>query len=91
VASNPFTTLVPLILTLLQVSLKLPQAPPCFTDVLVLKGASIGWGDKPAEGAGSPLLSNLELVIKKKQRVLVLGPNGGCRLLRFITWLAMDD
>ena len=62
-----------------QVWLRLPQAPPCFTDVIVLKDAAIGWRTSeqaPQEGA-QPLLSNLDLTIKKKQRVLVLGPNGG--------------
>ncbi|KAF5838243.1 P-loop containing nucleoside triphosphate hydrolase protein [Dunaliella salina] len=60
-----------------KVTLKLPQAPPCFTDVIVLKDASIGWR-KPedSQGQAKPLLSNVELTIKKKQRVLVLGPNG---------------
>lgn len=65
-----------------QVTLKLPKAPPCFMDVLSLRNAAIGWGAPPAggfdqPGAPQPLLANLELVIKKKQRVLVLGPNGG--------------
>lgn len=56
-----------------QVALKLPRAPPCFTDVLTLKGASVGWGEP---GAQPPLLTGVDLVVKKGQRVLVLGPNG---------------
>eukprot|EP00967_Tisochrysis_lutea_P153979 scaffold304990_cov21-Tisochrysis_lutea.AAC.2 len=54
----------------------------------MLKDASLGWRkpeDSQASSNGSssssqseakPLLSNLDLTIKKKQRVLVLGPNG---------------
>jgi len=58
---------------LIKVALKLPRAPPCFTDVLMLKGASVGWG---TPGVLPPLLTNVDLTIKKGQRVLVLGPNG---------------
>ncbi|KAL6754722.1 P-loop containing nucleoside triphosphate hydrolase protein [Haematococcus lacustris] len=57
-----------------KVHLRLPRAPPCFTDVLLLNNATIGWGS-PDNGT-QPLLQGVDLVIKKGQRVLVLGPNG---------------
>ncbi|KAL6751554.1 P-loop containing nucleoside triphosphate hydrolase protein [Haematococcus lacustris] len=57
-----------------KVHLRLPRAPPCFTDVLLLNNATIGWGT-PDNGT-QPLLQGVDLVIKKGQRVLVLGPNG---------------
>ncbi len=72
-----------------QVSLRLPKAPPCFTDVIMLKDASVGWRSPDpqastegngggAQAEAKPLLTHLDLTIKKKQRVLVLGPNGAC-------------
>ncbi len=51
-----------------RVSLRLPRAPPCFTDVLTLNKASVGWGE-PRPGA-VPLLKNVDLVIKKGMRGL---------------------
>ncbi|GLC40935.1 hypothetical protein PLESTB_000965000 [Pleodorina starrii] len=68
-----------------KVALKLPRAPPCFTEAIKLSGAVVGWGPAPeqqqqGEGAGvdapKPLLSGVNLVIRRGQRVLVLGPNG---------------
>jgi hypothetical protein len=44
-----------------KVHLRLPRAPPCFTDVLTLSGASVGWGDPQAPGA-TPLVQNVNLV-----------------------------
>ncbi|GIL59787.1 hypothetical protein Vafri_14505 [Volvox africanus] len=70
-----------------KVALKLPRAPPCYTEAIKLAGAAVGWGPAPqqAEPAGEPpavsdapkpLLSGVNLVIRRGQRVLVLGPNG---------------
>ena len=43
-------------------------------EVMQLARASVGWGT-PAPGA-APLISNVDLTIKRGQRILVLGPNG---------------
>jgi len=39
-----------------------------------MEDAAIGWGT-PSAGS-KPLISNIELTIKRGQRILVLGPNG---------------
>ncbi|GBF92144.1 hypothetical protein Rsub_04491 [Raphidocelis subcapitata] len=57
-----------------KVTLKLPTPPPCFTDVIELQGVAAGWGE-PGEGR-TPIVSGVNAVIQKGQRVLVLGPNG---------------
>ena len=57
-----------------QVTLKLPRAPACHTEVVVFQGAAVGWGT-PSPGA-KPLIDNIDLTIKRGQRILVLGPNG---------------
>jgi energy-coupling factor transporter ATP-binding protein EcfA2 len=36
--------------------------------------AAIGWGS--ADSGNDPLLTNIDLIVKKGQRILVLGPNG---------------
>ncbi|PNW82055.1 hypothetical protein CHLRE_06g271850v5 [Chlamydomonas reinhardtii] len=58
-----------------KVALKLPRAPPCFTEAIKLTGAAVGWGT-PGEPGAKPLISGVNLVIRRGQRVLVLGPNG---------------
>lgn len=66
----------------LQVALKLPRAPPCFTEAIKISGATLGWGPAPqpppeqqlhdaAADAPKPLLSNINFVIRRGQRVLV--------------------
>ncbi|GLI70270.1 hypothetical protein VaNZ11_015202 [Volvox africanus] len=72
-----------------KVALKLPRAPPCYTEAIKLIGAAVGWGPAPQQAVGEPvgeppaasdapkpLLSGVNLVIRRGQRVLVLGPNG---------------
>lgn len=58
----------------MQVALKLPSAPPCFTDVITVENVATGWGN-PEDGR-PPIVKNVDVVIQKGQRVLVLGPNG---------------
>ncbi|KAK9823064.1 hypothetical protein WJX81_005746 [Elliptochloris bilobata] len=57
-----------------KVALRLPKAPACDEVVLQLKGASIGWGS--CDDGREPLLTGVDLVVKRGQRLLVLGPNG---------------
>ncbi|KAL0040705.1 hypothetical protein WJX79_002387 [Trebouxia sp. C0005] len=57
-----------------KVALKLPKAPPCHQEVLIMEDASIGWGEP--NGLKDPLLTGVKLKVEKGQRVLVLGPNG---------------
>ncbi|KAL3130251.1 hypothetical protein ABBQ38_008084, partial [Trebouxia sp. C0009 RCD-2024] len=57
-----------------KVALKLPKAPPCHQEVLIMQDAVVGWG-KP-NGQRDPLLTGVKLKVEKGQRVLVLGPNG---------------
>ncbi|GIL85713.1 hypothetical protein Vretimale_13175 [Volvox reticuliferus] len=72
-----------------KVALKLPRAPPCYTEAIKLTGAAVGWGPAPQQPVGEPagqpsaasdapkpLLSGINLIIRRGQRVLVLGPNG---------------
>ena len=73
-----------------KMNLKLPPAPPCYTDVLKLEGVAVGWGSPPSAAAAvesstdsdseqppaKPVVSGVNLMIQKGQRVLVLGPNG---------------
>ncbi len=40
----------------------------------LVQGASIGWGS-PEDGR-APLLTGVDVKVKKGQRILVLGPNG---------------
>jgi ATPase subunit of ABC transporter with duplicated ATPase domains len=58
-----------------KVTLALPKAPPCYTDVITLQGVSVGWGSPNTPGA-TPVLQGVNVQIRKGQRVLVLGPNG---------------
>ncbi|KAG2439392.1 hypothetical protein HXX76_004749 [Chlamydomonas incerta] len=58
-----------------KVALKLPRAPPCYTEAIKLTGADVGWGT-PGEPGSKPLVTGVNLVIRRGQRVLVLGPNG---------------
>ena len=53
-----------------KVALKLPRAPPCFTEAIKLTGAAVGWGT-PGEPGAKPLISGVNLVIRRGQRVLV--------------------
>ncbi|MEW5302176.1 MAG: hypothetical protein WDW36_004981 [Sanguina aurantia] len=57
-----------------KVTLNLPRSPPCNQEVMILKKASVGWGEPGPDR--TPLLTDLDLVVKKGQRILVLGPNG---------------
>ncbi len=59
-----------------QVSLRLPRAPPCYTDAIKLTGATVGWGQPGAEGSRA-LLENVNVLIRRGQRVLVGGGGRG--------------
>eukprot|EP00798_Chlamydomonas_sp_ICE-L_P029123 gene29123-32341_t len=58
-----------------KVTLQLPKAPSCHMECIILKDGSIGWGDPKAPGA-KPLVTGIDLTVKRGQRILVLGPNG---------------
>ncbi len=53
-----------------KVALKLPRAPPCYTEAIKLKDAAVGWGT-PGEPGSKPLVNGVNLVIRRGQRVLV--------------------
>ncbi|KAG1680802.1 hypothetical protein FOA52_008135 [Chlamydomonas sp. UWO 241] len=57
-----------------KVTLTLPKAPACHTEVLQLTGGVIGYGE--AAPGKEPLLTSVDLTVKRGQRILVLGPNG---------------
>lgn len=59
-----------------KVTLKLPRAPACHQEVLVMNKADVGWGTKKEDGTSQPLISDMTFNVKRGQRVLVLGPNG---------------
>ena len=59
-----------------KVTLKLPRAPACHQEVLVMTKADVGWGSKKEDGTSQPLISDMTFNVKRGQRVLVLGPNG---------------
>jgi len=48
--------------------LRLPEAPGCAMDAIELQKVSVGWTD--------PLATNLDLLIRRGERVAVLGANG---------------
>ncbi|GAX72848.1 hypothetical protein CEUSTIGMA_g303.t1 [Chlamydomonas eustigma] len=58
-----------------KVTLKLPRAPACHTEVIMVKGGEVGWGSRPSPDT-APLIGNIDLTVKRGQRILVLGPNG---------------
>ena len=47
-------------------SMRFLPPPPCHREMIVLKGAIVGWADKP-------LLSSVNLTVEKGQRILMLG------------------
>jgi ATP-binding cassette subfamily F protein 3 len=50
--------------------LHLPEAPGCAKEVLTLREASVGW--EP----GTDILTHVDLIMERGQRIAVLGPNG---------------
>jgi ATPase subunit of ABC transporter with duplicated ATPase domains len=47
-------------------SMRFLPPPPSHREMIVMKDASVGWG-------GTPLMSAVDLVVEKGQRILVLG------------------
>ena len=54
-----------------RVTLRLPPAPDGAKEVLTLTNATIGYG-----GGLSPLINDVDLVVRRGDRLLVVGPNG---------------
>lgn len=52
-----------------KVALRLPKAPPVFTEVIKMTAADVGWGTPDA--GNKPIVANATFTIRKGQRVLV--------------------
>ncbi len=50
-------------------TLRFLPPPPCHREIIILKDAAVGWG-------AEPLITGINLVVERGQRILVLGPNG---------------
>lgn len=52
-----------------KVALRLPKAPPVYTEVIKMTDAAVGWGTP--DSGNRPIVDNVNFIIRKGQRVLV--------------------